>query len=212
MVQSGLTAKGLLFDQCVDVTQAASLLIVVETITNDEVVGDTQCCILHVKRHGELARLEQQCADTDTVGLILLQFLHHVLHGAVNPMVGVQPENLKLKELLQRLQREDIKEVIIATKTAAKNADEFWKDIRTSLDNLQTDYIDIYQFHNPSFCPKPGDGTGLYEAMLEAKQNGMIKHIGITNHRLKVAHEAIDSGLYETLQFPFCYLASDEDI
>ena len=102
--------------------------------------------------------------------------------------------------------------VIIATKTAAKNADEFWKDIRTSLDNLQTDYIDIYQFHNPSFCPKPGDGTGLYEAMLEAKQNGMIKHIGITNHRLKVAHEAIDSGLYETLQFPFCYLASDEDI
>lgn len=102
--------------------------------------------------------------------------------------------------------------VIIATKTAAKNADEFWKDIRTSLDNLQTDYIDIYQFHNPSFCPEPGDGTGLYEAMLEAKQNGMIKHIGITNHRLKVAHEAIDSGLYETLQFPFCYLASDEDI
>lgn len=102
--------------------------------------------------------------------------------------------------------------VIIATKTAAKNADEFWKDIRTSLDNLQTDYIDIYQFHNPSFCPKPGDGTGLYGAMLEAKQNGMIKHIGITNHRLKVAHEAIDSGLYETLQFPFCYLASDEDI
>lgn len=102
--------------------------------------------------------------------------------------------------------------VIIATKIAAKNADEFRKDIRTSLDNLQTDYIDIYQFHNPSFCPKPGDGTGLYEAMLEAKQNGMIKHIGITNHRLKVAHEAIDSGLYETLQFPFCYLASDEDI
>lgn len=102
--------------------------------------------------------------------------------------------------------------VIIATKTAAKNADEFWKDIMTSLDNLQTDYIDIYQFHNPSFCPKPGDGTGLYEAMLEAKQKGMIKHIGITNHRLKVAHEAIDSGLYETLQFPFCYLASDEDI
>lgn len=102
--------------------------------------------------------------------------------------------------------------VIIATKTAAKNADEFRKDIRTSLDNLRTDYIDIYQFHNPSFCPKPGDGTGLYEAMLEAKQNGMIKHIGITNHRLKVAHEAIDSGLYETLQFPFCYLASDEDI
>lgn len=102
--------------------------------------------------------------------------------------------------------------VYIATKTAAKNADEFWKDLHTSLNNLQTDYIDIYQFHNPPFCPKPEDGTGLYEAMLEAKEKGIIRHIGITNHRLNIANEAIDSGLYETLQFPFCYLATDKDI
>ena len=59
--------------------------------------------------------------------------------------------------------------VYIATKTAAANADEFWEQLGISLHNLRTDYIDIYQFHNPSFCPKPGDGTGLYEAMLEAK-------------------------------------------
>ncbi len=55
-------------------------------------------------------------------------------------------------------------EVYIATKTAAQNAEEFWKDLHTSLNNLRTDYVDIYQFHNPSFCPKPGDGSGLYEA------------------------------------------------
>ena len=102
--------------------------------------------------------------------------------------------------------------VYIATKTAANNADEFWEQLGISLHNLRTDYIDIYQFHNPSFCPKPGDGTGLYEAMLEAKAQGKIRHIGITNHRLAVAEEAIESGLYETLQFPFCYLASDRDI
>ena len=100
----------------------------------------------------------------------------------------------------------------IATKTAAATAEEFWKDLETSLGYLKTDYIDIYQFHNPSFCPKPGDGTGLYEAMLEAKRQGKIRHIGITNHRLAVAREAIESGLYETLQFPFCYLAADKDI
>ena len=47
--------------------------------------------------------------------------------------------------------------------------------------------------------------------MLEAKAKGKIRHIGITNHRLKVAEEAIASGLYETLQFPFCYLATEED-
>ena len=60
--------------------------------------------------------------------------------------------------------------VYIATKTGATNAEGFWKDIHTSLKNLRTDYIDIYQFHNPAFCPKPGDGSGLYEAMLEAKE------------------------------------------
>ena len=102
--------------------------------------------------------------------------------------------------------------VIIATKTAATNTKDFWDQLETSLNNLRTDYIDIYQFHNPSFCPKPGDGTGLYEAMLEAKTQGKIRHIGITNHRLAVAEEAIESGLYETLQFPFCYLASERDI
>ncbi len=102
--------------------------------------------------------------------------------------------------------------VFIATKTGAKNADDFWKDLDISLHNLRTGYVDIYQFHNPPFCPKPGDGTGLYEAMLEAKEKGMIRHIGITNHRLNVANEAIESGLYETLQFPFSYLAADKDV
>ncbi len=102
--------------------------------------------------------------------------------------------------------------IIIATKTGATTAGEFWKDLDTSLGLLKTDYIDLYQFHNPSFCPKPGDGTGLYEAMLEARKQGKVRHIGITNHRLNVAKEAIESGLYETLQFPFSYLASDKDL
>ena len=102
-------------------------------------------------------------------------------------------------------------QIYIATKTPSTTVEGFWKDLETSLSLLKTDYIDIYQFHNPAFCPKPGDGTGLYEAMLEAKAQGKIRHIGITNHRLAVAEEAVDSGLYETLQFPFSYLASEKD-
>ena len=58
--------------------------------------------------------------------------------------------------------------IYIASKTAAQNAEDFWKDLAVTLGNLKTDYLDIYQFHNPSFCPKPGDGSGLSEAMLEA--------------------------------------------
>ena len=52
----------------------------------------------------------------------------------------------------------------------------------------------------------------LYDAALEAKKQGKIRHISITNHRLAVAHEAIDSGLYETLQFPFSYLAGEQEM
>lgn len=101
--------------------------------------------------------------------------------------------------------------IYIASKTMTTKVDEFWEQLDTTLKNLRTDYLDIYQFHNPAFCPKPGDGTGLYEAMLEAKAQGKIRHIGITNHRLAVAEEAIESGLYETLQFPFSYLSSEKE-
>ena len=102
--------------------------------------------------------------------------------------------------------------IVISTKTAAQDAAGMRRDLEESLRRLKTDYIDIYQFHNPAFCPKPGDGSGLYEEALKAKEEGKIRHIGITNHRLAVAKEAIDSGLYETLQFPFSYLASDKDL
>ena len=102
--------------------------------------------------------------------------------------------------------------IFIATKTMATTPEGFWQDLRLSLANLQCSYVDIYQFHNPAFCPLPGDGTGLYEAMLEAKAAGMIRHIGITNHRLSVARQAIESGCYETLQFPFSYLSGEQEL
>ena len=106
----------------------------------------------------------------------------------------------------------DVREnIIISTKTMRTTVEGFWRDLEESLTLMKTDYIDIYQFHNPSFCPKPGDGTGLYEAMLEAKRLGKIRHIGMTNHRLSVAEEAARSGLYDTLQFPFSYLASEKE-
>lgn len=106
----------------------------------------------------------------------------------------------------------DVREnIFIATKTMATTVEDFWQDLEMSLKMLKTDYIDIYQFHNPSFCPKPNDGTGLYEAMEEAKRQGKIRFIGLTNHGWKVAKEAIESGLYDTLQFPFSYLASDAE-
>ena len=101
---------------------------------------------------------------------------------------------------------------VLATKTPSQTVEGFWDDLHTSLKNLNTDYVDLLQFHNPAVCPRPGDGSGLYEAMLEARAQGKIRFIGLTNHRLAVAREAMESGLYDTIQFPFCYLAAPEEI
>ena len=107
------------------------------------------------------------------------------------------------------VKREDI---VIATKTAAKTPEDFWNDLNTSLTNLKTDYIDIYQFHMMPECFKPGDGTDLYECMEEAKRQGKIRHIAGTAHKLGVARDIIESGLYDTLQYPMSYLATDKEI
>ena len=77
--------------------------------------------------------------------------------------------------------------------------------------NLRTDYLDLYQFHCVDQCYAPGDGTGMYECMIEAKAQGKIRHIGITTHKLYIAEEIVRSGLYETLQYPFSYLSSDKE-
>ena len=103
-------------------------------------------------------------------------------------------------------------EIIIATKTPAKTPEDFWKDLETSLDKLKTDYIDIYQFHLMGECWKPGEDNGMYDCMLKAKEQGKIRHIGGTAHKLGVAREIVTSGFYETLQYPISYLADDKEI
>lgn len=106
---------------------------------------------------------------------------------------------------------EDVREdIYLASKTAAETPEVFWSDLETSLKSLKTEYLDLYQFHNISFVPKSDDE--LFKAMLQAKEDGMINHIGLTTHKITMAHEAIESGLYETLQYPFSYLSGNEEI
>lgn len=102
--------------------------------------------------------------------------------------------------------------IYIASKTMAKTPEEFWQQLETTLNNLRTDYLDLYQFHCVNQCYAPGDGTGMYECMLEAKKQGKIRHIGVTAHKIEVAFDCVNSGLYETMQFPFSYLSSEREI
>jgi len=103
-------------------------------------------------------------------------------------------------------------EFFVATKSHAKNGVDLIKDLDASLEKLKTSYIDIYQFHNPGFVPRPGEENSLYDAALKAKVQGKIRFIGLSNHKLSVAKEAVESGFFDTLQFPFSYLSTDEEI
>ncbi len=102
-------------------------------------------------------------------------------------------------------------EVTIATKTMAKKPQDFWDQLETSLRMLQTDHIDLYQFHCINEVWRPDDGSGMYECMLEARQQGKILHFGVTAHKIQVAFDAVESGLYETMQFPLSYLSGERE-
>lgn len=103
-------------------------------------------------------------------------------------------------------------DIIIATKSGAKDKKTLLEHVELSLRRMKTDYIDLLQLHNPAELPDPEDPDSLYGGLLELKKKGWIRHIGITNHRLKVAQEAVLSGKYETLQFPFSSLAAQPEI
>ena len=102
--------------------------------------------------------------------------------------------------------------IVLCTKSAAQTPDKLMEDIENSLKMLRTDYIDIFQLHNPSFMPRPESEDGLYICALKAKAQGKIRHIGITAHSKDNAKEAVLSGLYDTLQYPISYLSSNEEL
>jgi len=94
---------------------------------------------------------------------------------------------------------------ILATKSMARDKAGMATDIETSLKNLRTDYIDIYQVHNPSVeqleqVLAPG---GALEALLEAKEAGKIGHIGLTGHTIELFEKAVNLPWVETFMFPY---------
>lgn len=94
---------------------------------------------------------------------------------------------------------------ILATKGRALTKAAMQADIETSLRNLRTDYIDLYQFHNPSAADleqilAPG---GAMEAMQEAKAAGKIRHIGVTTHSVELFARLVEMDWVETIMFPY---------
>ncbi len=94
---------------------------------------------------------------------------------------------------------------ILATKSMARTKEAMAADIQTSLNNFRTDYIDLYQVHNPNMeqLEQVLAEGGALEALLEAKAAGKIGHLGLTAHSLEVFEKALELDWVETIMFPY---------
>jgi predicted aldo/keto reductase-like oxidoreductase len=103
-------------------------------------------------------------------------------------------------------------QVVIATKTAARDRNTAWEHLELSLRRLDVDYVDLWQMHNVStvaaYEEVLGPG-GAWEAAEQALEEGRTRHVGITSHSMDIALEAVPSGLFETVQFPFNFVTNE---
>ena len=97
---------------------------------------------------------------------------------------------------------------VLATKSMSRTKEAMEKDILDSLKALRTDYIDLYQVHNPNMeqLDTVVGENGALEALLEAKEKGMIGHIGLTAHSLEVFERALEYDWVETIMFPYNFI------
>jgi len=104
--------------------------------------------------------------------------------------------------------------VVIATKTAKRDAAGAMEHLELSLRKLRTDYIDVYQLHQVSKESEWEEITGpngAMEAILKARDEGKVRHIGFTSHNLNVAIKIAKTGQFATVQFPFNFIESDPE-
>ena len=103
-------------------------------------------------------------------------------------------------------------EVVIATKSGSMNREGLEKHLKLSLERLDTDYIDLFQFHGISDFKSletildPGGPMAVVE---DAVKCGTIRHVGITSHQIDVAREAVKSDRFETMMFPFNFITCE---
>ena len=102
--------------------------------------------------------------------------------------------------------------VILSTTTKSETFSEIESDLETSLMTLHCDSLDLYQFETEEFLPLPGGQDKIYDTLFRAKNQNKIKHIGLVTTNLQTAINAVLSDAYETIQFPFSMLSSDETI
>lgn len=102
---------------------------------------------------------------------------------------------------------------VLATKSMSRTYDAMIEDVNISLKNFKTEYIDLYQLHNvkPDEYDNIFDDSMAYKALLKCKEEGKIKHIGITSHSIDTINKAVYSGKFDTIQFPYNIVEDQAD-
>ena len=132
------------------------------------------------------------------------ELMHHLMDAGVNYIDSARGYTVSEEYLGYAL--EGIRDrFILASKSMARDKDSMARDVDISLKNFRTDYIDLYQLHNPNMqqletCCAPG---GALEALMEAKAAGKIGHIGITLHSADVFRKVLEYDWVETVMFPY---------
>ncbi len=107
---------------------------------------------------------------------------------------------------------EDVRDkVFIASKSVQRTRDGVEKDLQTSLNNLRTSWIDVYQLHNVATeedWARVKASGGALEALYEARKLGKIRHLGITSHNPGLVEKIVEEGIFETVLIPYNYLAT----
>ena len=132
---------------------------------------------------------------------VLMQHLMEAGVNFVDSARGYSVSEAYLGEALEGVRDK----FVLATKSMSRTKDAMAQDIETSLKNFRTDYIDLYQCHNPSLQNLEtimGEG-GALEALLEARDAGKIGHIGLTAHSPAVFAKALELDWVETVMFPY---------
>ncbi|MDD4076467.1 MAG: aldo/keto reductase [Bacilli bacterium] len=163
---------------------------------------------MYVKEIG-LGGIPLQRLEPEDVKAIIRELIKHQAN-VIDTARGYTVSEALIGEAIQGCRHQ----FYLFTKSSARTFDEMEKDIQTSLNNLKTDYIDLYQFHNVKNREEYNlimSEKGAYQALLAAKQSGKIGHIGLTTHNLDLLEEIIDDYRFETIQFPYNILETQAE-
>lgn len=198
--------KGLLFILKMLVQHSLERSIMEESLLKERVLGRTG---IKVKSLGFGGIPIQRVSEEEAISVVRCCYDFGINYFDTARLYTVSEE--RIGKALEGVREK----VIIATKSAHRNKDGVLQDLETSMKNLRTDYIDIYQLHAVSSREAWEQVTaenGALEALYEARDEGKIRHLGITSHDIDLLSEIVRKRIFETILVPYNYLTTQPEL